>query len=275
MEVIASATATEADLKVVRMRLEVLPEAIRKALRKRGISLLVCRDNVTTSGRAVFDEPPRNWPEGKHWVDVPGCFIPETNEVVIATLGEGEERHVPLRGEKHGSRDLVFHEVMHADDIELVDNEWRRRSNNTDFQGAWRDDIAAGGFANYAYEAKVSEEGYAESAARFFADDRAMVDQWPKLYRFWGRSPLPIMPEAIAGTRSLSHDHSGAIGTARLTPEGRYELDLVATSSSGMVGHALMVLDPDEPASWQVSKQVSDRRGDMLNGVAILLESFR
>lgn len=275
MKIKAGGSATELDVAVVTEKMGLLDDAVLASLADRKIDLVVCRDNVTDYRPELADKQPRNWPEGKTWKIVPGCYMPATKEVVIATLGEGDQRRVPAKGEKHGSFDLVVHEVMHADDLILKNNEWRNRSDNAGFLKAWRDDITDGGFANYAYEAKEAEEGYAESAARFFASDTRLADEWPNLFEFWKNGVLPIEVGEAPPQRRGGHAHGDTVGTARRTAEGAVELDLIATSDDGVIGHALFTLEPDEPQFASVEQQLGPRRrGDTGPGEPVLLRPF-
>src|SRR5688500_12928774 len=161
MKVTPGGSAEQIDVELVRAKLNLIPKAILDDLDRRGIGVVVCRESVTDYRRDMAGVHPRNWPDGVTWDVVPGCYLPDENNVAIATIADGADRRVPARGEKHGSYDLVIHEVMHADDY-VGD---RRRSDNAAFAVARQADVDGGGFADNPYESAVMEEAYAESAA--------------------------------------------------------------------------------------------------------------
>lgn len=277
MKVVTAGDANSIDHALVKSRLGQMPQPLLDVLDQRDVSLVVCRDNVTNSGRDAFGEPPENWPKDKSWGDVPGCYVPASREVIIATTGTGDERRVPGHNERHGSFDLIFHEVMHADDIVLHENQWRWRSDNPRFIEAWRADIEAGGFENYVYESKLPREGYAESATRFFAGDSSLSHEWPHLDRFWRNADLPVDlgPLRSDARRSLEIEYSGMIGSVRVNAMGQYELDLVGRNASGVVGHAYLVLEQGDPAFEQVANQLAGRRDSaLLSGEPVALMPF-
>ncbi|MBB5986602.1 hypothetical protein [Sphingobium lignivorans] len=270
VDVIPGGSGSSLDVELVAARAAALPGEIRAALADRGIRIVACRDNVTDYQPNMAELLPRNWPAGVTWSVVPGCFIPAQSVVVIATLGDDDERHIPAKGEKHGSFDLVIHEVMHADDILLQDNVWRRRSDNPQFRSAWAADIAAQGFERYAYERAQAEEAYAESAARHFAGDDRLEVEWPAMAEFWRSTSYPV---AVGETRrAIVSRGTHSVGTARALGEAGFQLDLVATSEDGIIGHALVALEPGDAGYDAVDRQFSRRRD--FGSEIIVLEPF-
>lgn len=272
MEIRAGGSADQRDVDLVAAKLSQLPAAITDDLRRRGIGVVACRDSVTDYRRDMAGVHPRNWPEGVTWDSVPGCYLPDERNVAIATIGDGADRRVPSSGEKHGSFDLVVHEVMHADDyLAEGQHDQTRRSANAAFVTARNGDVASGSMAADAYEAKNIEEAYAESAARAFGHDPRMA--WPGLDGFWRDAALPVTPAVIR--RGIEDHGDGRIGTVTVLEGERFALDLTASDENGPIGHAYVVLAPGDPGYDPVSERLqSIRRGFDEVDVAIPLDPF-
>lgn len=273
MEIRAGGSADQRDVDLVAAKLSQLPTAIIDDLRRRGIGVVACRDSVTDYRRDMAGVHPRNWPEGVTWDSVPGCYLPDERNVAIATIGDGADRRVPLTGEKHGSFDLVVHEVMHADDYvaEGQDNQTRRSANAT-FVSARNGDVFSGRLAADAYEAKNIEEAYAESAARVFGRDPLMA--WPELGGFWRDAALPV-PPVMVQRRGIDDFDDRRIGTVTVLEGERFALDLTASDENGPIGHAYIVLAPGDPGYDPVSERLQAlRRGFDEIDVAIPLDPF-
>ena len=273
MDIRAGGSADQRDVDLVLAKLSLIPVDILADLDRRGIGVVACRDNVTDHLPRLIDDHPRNWPEGMTWLQVPGCYSPQDRVVVIATIGDGADRRVPATGEKHGSFDLVVHEVMHADDYLAEGHRDRtRRSANAAFVAARNADVSSGQLAADAYEAKNIEEAYAESAARAFGGDHRRG--WPGLESFWHDAALPVAPATVQRRGIDDHD-DGRIGTVTVLEDERFALDLTATDDSGMIGHAYVVLGPGEAGYDPVYQRLrSTRRGFDEVNVAIPLDPF-
>jgi hypothetical protein len=260
MNVKPGGSADQRDVDLVAAKLGQLPAALTDDLHRRGIGVVACRDSVTDYRRDLAGVHPRNWPEGMTWDAVPGCYLPDEKNVAIATIGDSFDRRVPLKGEKHGSFDLVVHEVMHADDY-VADghNDQTRRSANAAFVAARNGDVFTGQLAADAYEAKNIEEAYAESAARVFGGDPHMT--WPGQETFWRDAALPVAP-VVVQRRGIDDRDDRHIGTVTVLEGERFALDLTATDDGGAIGHAYVVLKPGDPGYDPVSERLrSMRRG--------------
>lgn len=273
MDVRPGGSADQRDAELVAAKLSLIPAEILADLERRGIGVVACRDNITDYRPDKINEHPRNWPPEMTWKLVPGCYLPDERNVAIATIGEGADRRVPVTGEKHGSFDLVVHEVMHADDY-VADghHDQTRRSANAAFVTARNTDVFNGQLAADAYEARNIEEAYAESAARVFGSDPLV--RWPQLDGFWRDAALPVAPVVIQRRGIDDHDDR-RIGTVTVLEGERFALDLTATDESGTIGHAYVVLEPGDAGYDPIYERLrSTRRGFDETNVPIPLDPF-
>ena len=176
---------TAADSALVVAQLEKLPKPLLDQLQKGGGSVKVCKGTVTDYLTDLKGQHPRDWPAGKTWDEVPGCQ--HGKEVVIATKGTGADDHVPLAGEGHGSANLVLHETAHGIDHSVSPS----LSTGRLFNAARDADLSA----LPPYETQPNpggqEETFAESCARYYANDPFSAEETPHLHKYWRDNPLP------------------------------------------------------------------------------------
>jgi len=180
-----SGTADDVDLVV--NELAKMPKALLDALKTNGTKVKVCRGSVTDYLTELRGVKPRGWPPGMTWDSVPGLQQPAKKEVVIATIGHaGHDAHVPKTNEGHGSANLVIHETAHGVDFSATPH----MSSGAPFNAARTPDLAG----LTAYETQPGnagqEESFAESCARFYANDPASAESTPHLHKYWRDNPL-------------------------------------------------------------------------------------
>jgi hypothetical protein len=261
--VLYDGSGEESDADLIRAQLQLLPRALLTSLSTDGIKIVACRESVVDYRSDLITKTPRGWPAGVSWSSVPGCYLPDERKVAIATVLWNGVRQIPPCGVKHGSFNLVLHEVMHADDYSAD----RLRSHNGDFLAAREIDKAA--LTDYQRQdgAAGFEESYAETAARHFGADASFAVNCGTLSQFWSNTSFPVPPGRMA--RAAVHG-PGYVGTARLLDDGAIELDLRADEDDVIVGaHALLRVAPGSIAH----AQVSNRRRRGATGV-MLLEAF-
>lgn len=237
LQVVARGSGDASDVALVSAELAKLPAALQSLLHDQELVVFACRDAVTDACPELLDDHPRGWPPGRTWALVPGAYVPARKAVVIATVPVPEDasrRHVPPKGWMHNAFNLVVHETLHADDY-LAD---RLRCHNPDFKAARSADYDA----LHDYEKQDGdaglEETYAESGSRFFGGDTTLAEAWPNLDRFWAERSFPVPPG-----RRIRRRRRSAVGLARQTADGAYELDLRAENGQGAIGHALFRLE--------------------------------
>ena len=262
IEVKPGGRGTEADVALVRAELAKMPAAILEALAEEGIGVVACWDNVVDHLPHMANDNPRNWSPGTNWTVVPGCYDPNGRNVVIATVASaGGGRIIPPKGVKHGSWNLVLHEVMHADDYSAG----RRRCRNRGFVAARNSELARQPLKLTEYESKPDqaghEETYAESAARYFGSDPTLAASLPSLHSFWSSASLPLDKGPAL---QLRRGGAAAIGTATLLDNGMIELDLRAESEDGVIGHALIQVSREDESHSKLRRRFSrsGRRGE-------------
>ena len=187
----AGGSATAADARLVRAELERMPMGALEIMTNNGTKVVASRDNITDYRTDLKGVTPRGWDPADTWDIVPGVYLPDTNEVVIATVGHGTTAgaHVPVSGEGHGSHNLTIHESFHAVDL---GGGGAARSTEADFNTARTADTAA--LSSYENQpgAAGQQETYAESAARYFGGDPNDATTYPNLHDFWANnSPKP------------------------------------------------------------------------------------
>jgi hypothetical protein len=119
---------------------------------------------------------------------VPGVFLGDTNEVVIATTGHGTAAgaKVPPTGHGHGAFDLAAHESMHGYDLGGTGD--KKHSDPAFVTARTKDMSKLGRYFKQAGDAGL-EETFAESAARYYGGDPKMKNDWPNLWKYWDSRP--------------------------------------------------------------------------------------
>jgi hypothetical protein len=181
-------SGTAADARLVRSELERMPLGALQIMTNNGTKVIACRDNITDYRTDLKGVQPRGWDPGDTWDMVPGVYLGDDNEVVVATIGHGTAAgaHVPATGEGHGSHNLTVHEAFHAVDL---GHGGAARSSEADFDAARTADFAT--LSSYEQQAGSAgqEETYAESAARYYGGDPGDAAAHPNLHDFWDKNP--------------------------------------------------------------------------------------
>ena len=175
-------SGTQEDVDAVVAQLEKMPLAELEQMERNGTKVVACRGSVTDHRTDLQGVQPRGWPPGKTWDDVPGAFVPDRNEVVIATRAAADgSREIPPTGSSHGSANLVLHEAGHA--MDHVGGEVSE--NDAAFKAAYEADQAAmPEYLRQPGEAGRSE-AYAESHALYLQDPAECRRRYPNLARYW------------------------------------------------------------------------------------------
>jgi len=182
MLVTPGGSGTAEDAELVAAELAKLPPSILARMLANGTRVVACRGSVTDYRTELQGVAPRGWPAGSTWDNVPGSFMPGSNEVVIATIGHPANPHVPATGEGHGSANLVVHEGLHGYDKGAGGHV----SDSPDFAAARAADTGPG-TSTYEQQAGVAgqEESYAESGARYYSDPAGSSTAEPNLGNYW------------------------------------------------------------------------------------------
>ena len=264
--VVAGGSGTAADVAAVRPEIAKLSVDILGFLAGKKAKVVACRDSVTDVERGLRGVVPRGWENlvpRRTWDDVPGTYLAEGKRVLVATTaGPGGARTVPPLGAGHGSANLAVHETLHGRH-RLASSVLKAKS----FKQAREADFAR--LPDYLRQDGVAglEETYAESGARFFERDPTLAADWPALFAFWSGAPIPPAPTrgasvlaslAGGGTRGAPPAEP-AIGTAEMAADGTITLDLRA-ARRGALGHALIVVRPDDPDYEEVLDRYFPRR---------------
>ena len=179
---------TAADARLVRTELERMPLGALQIMTNNKTKVVACRDNITDHRTDLKGVPPRGWDPGDTWDIVPGVYLPDTNEVVIATIGHGTAAgaHVPVSGEGHGAYNLTIHESFHAVDL---GGGGTSVSSSADFTTARNADLAT--LSSYELQpgSAGEQETYAESAARYYGGDPNDATNHPNLHDYWDKHP--------------------------------------------------------------------------------------
>ena len=260
----------EADAALVTAQLIHFPKTLGDSIVAAGISLVACRNNVTDFAPQLHNQAPRNWPPGSTWDIVPGAYIPELHQVVIATQPTpGGGWHVPVYGELEGSRSIVIHESMHAYDYENLD---KKKSADPAFLAARQSDFALLG-PYFQYPNGGAEETFAESAAMHFGLDQSTASTWPTLAQYWAAyaagNPPPAAPAAVSAQGTGDHDDH--IGHATLHTDGTLALNLRADGDNGEIGHARVTIAPNHPLYPAITQHVT---GDAQTTATTAPQSF-
>lgn len=175
-------TADASDKEVVVAEMIKIPLPALKALKEKGVKVVVCRNSVTEIREDLKGVRPRGWPEGSTWDSVPGLNDPNNDRVIIAT----RDGKVPEAGNGHGGHNLVLHEVGHAigdavetggiDDPKFIAAREKDKEHLDDYEGQ------AGN--------PGVRETYAESFARFYDNDPDDATTYPNLHAYWASDPF-------------------------------------------------------------------------------------
>ena len=253
-------SADASDMAAVRPAAAQLPPQVLSFLRMKGARIIVCRGAITDHARELKGVQPRGRPAGMTWDIVPGVYLPSRKQVVVATLpAGGGARRLPVRGEGHGSFNLLLHEAMHGHDF--LKN--HRLLGASRFVAARTADFARlGSYEQQAGDAGL-QETYAESAARAFGRDATLAASWPQLAQFWALlnpGQLQLAPEIIDEApprRRIKARRKTPVGTAQVTADGSIALNLRADAGDGAIGHALVTIAPDAPDYDAIARHLS------------------
>jgi hypothetical protein len=257
------------DVPLVVTELERFGPAGLEALRDEGLEVVVCHGSVTDHATDLRGKRPRGWPAGRTWDEVPGVYLPDRGEIVIALRSQGGAWRIPPTGDGHGSFNLVLHESMHGYDYK----QGGARSRFADFRAARTADAAALGPYESQADPAGSEETYAESAARAFGEDPSLAGQWPTLAAFWSGFSFPGPMDDSEGVAAHAHG-SGPVGFATLLPNRGIALDLRAEGPNGEVGHAVLVVPPTDPAMTAIAEHVFSGQEEAAPGAPVVVHPF-
>jgi hypothetical protein len=181
-------SGTPADARLVRAELQRMPMGALEIMSNNHTKVIACRGNITDYRTDLKGKNPRGWDPADTWDTVPGVFLGDHNEVVIATIGHGTAggAHVPAHGEGHGSHNLTIHESFHAVDM---GHGGAPRSSDATYDAARAADAPTLSPYENQPGAAGQEESYAESAARYYGGDPNDATQHPNLHDFWDRHP--------------------------------------------------------------------------------------
>jgi len=257
--VVRGGTGMDEDVAAVRPEIAKLSAELLGSLIKKGAKVVACRGSVTDVETKLRGAVPRGWEDlrpQRTWDSVPGTYLAKGKRVIVATTAApGGGRKVPDTGDGHGSVNLAVHETLHGRHRlsgSVLKAKGFKKAREADFArlpAYLRQEGAAG-----------LEETYAESGARFFHRDPTLATDWPALFAFWSGAPIPA---AAAGASILASLGGGAaeaapapaaIGVAEMDEDGTITLDLRA-ARRGALGHALLVIGPDDPDYEEVRAQ--------------------
>jgi len=250
-------SANASDAALVENRLTAFTVPILTRLISDSTTVIVCRGSVTEYLTQLRGVAPRGWPPGSTWDLVPGTFYPETNEVVLAVIGPPGGSHIPLKGEGHGSEDVVLHETAHGFDM---GGGLPYLSTGAAFIAARNADFSL--LSNYEKQPSPAgeQETFAESAARFFTGRGVDL---PHLRTYWATISDELARQAriMAGrpvaTRGFPLEEvlGDTIGTASMSLDGTIALHLRATGS-GAKGDALLNYQRNDPRYYDVLRHL-------------------
>ena len=256
--VVAGGSGTAADVAAVQPEIAKLSVDILSFLAGKKAKVVACRGSVTDVETSLRGVVPRGWENlvpRRTWDDVPGTYLAQGKRVLVATIATASGgRQVPDMGVGHGSANLAVHETLHGRH-RLAGSVLKSKS----FKQARDSDFAR--LPEYLQQDGVAglEETYAESGARFFQRDPGLAADWPALFAFWSGAPIPqaatrgspaLASLRGAGTRQAPPAEP-AIGSAEMAADGTITLDLRA-ARRGALGHALIVVCPDDPDYGEV-----------------------
>lgn len=278
---VAGGSADASDVAAARPHARLLPAAVVRFLRDKGIPVVVCRESITDHEASLRGVKPRGWPRNPDgteptWDQVPGAYLPRRRQVVVATRMRAGVREVATSG--HGSTNLLIHEALHAHDREA-----RRRPTETrSFRDAWDRDWPILGDAYYQQErdrrpSAGREESYAESAAYRFGGRPDLLARWPSVAGFWdalaagaleaaGMTESAATDDAAEAAESVEvaqddHGAPAAVGVARRLADGSYALLLSADTPEVVGAHALVRVPPGTATHDALATQEAEAAG--------------
>jgi hypothetical protein len=204
--------------------------------------------------------------------------------VVIATIASGAMRAVPTKASGlHGSDNLIVHESLHGYDY--VRN--HKPLKDKGFVAARTADFSKLGPYERQEGRAGLEETFAESGAKYVTVPEALRATWPNLHAFWsataGDGGLETVAPALEGLAAeeapIFEEGVGAeeaIGTAEYGVGGAILLDLRAEDESGAIGHAMLIIAPDDEAYGAVNQQLAGGPAEeAVGGGAVLFRPLR
>ena len=245
LEIVPVGHAEPSDVALVEAQYTYLPSHLMRDLASE-LKVVVCWDNVVDADARLDGKRPEGWPKGLTWNDVPGAFLVDRREVAVATITAGEgRRHVPLRGQGHGSWSLAIHELLHG-----FDHVRHTLSSSSGFNDAWKQDkdvIAREKGSEYFLNAHWGKrESFAESGARQFGTSVSGAPVWPELTRFWNALTTEQLRREPSGDTDIAgFDNRLFIGTAYRDAKGALVVKLVAREVGLAEGHGEYVLTPE------------------------------
>ena len=263
--VVAGGTGTAADVAAIRPEIAKLPVETLAFLVDKDVRVVACRRAVTDVEPKLRDDVPRGWKDldpPRTWDDVPGTYLAKGKRVIVATIdAPGGGRMMPRTGVGHNSANLALHETLHCRhrlSKKVLKAKSFRKARDADFDR----------LPDYLKQKDVAglEETYAESGARFYQRDPKLASDWPALFAFWSGLPIPaaggggILASLGLVAAPEAAPAGQAIGTAEMTDEGTIILDLRA-SKRGALGHALIMVGPDDPDYEKVRARHFPRAG--------------
>jgi hypothetical protein len=188
---------TDADKELVAKELAKLPKSTLEQMKAQGTKVVACQGSVTDYDTSLKGKQPGGWPDGSTWDSVPGMYDPNTNKVVVATIGQNDPggAHVPITGEGHGSANLTVHEAMHGVDAGAGG---AARSTGTTFGTARGQDVGSLGEYETQAGAAGPSETWAESSARYYGGGGGTTG----LDNYWKNNP--VGPGPAASTRATT-----------------------------------------------------------------------
>jgi hypothetical protein len=258
-------TADATDLAALKPIAARLPPQVVSFLVSKGAKIIVCRKSITDHAKDLAGVQPRGWPAGMTWDVVPGVYLPDRKQVVVATLpAVPSGRRLPATGEGHGSFNLLLHETMHGHDFLKNHGILKDRTFTT---ARTADYAKLGSYEQQAGDAGL-QETYAESAARSFGHDATLPAGWPNLAQFWAQLPTtqlsmtPGMPAPEPPPRTVTPPGPDTpVGTASVAADGTITLDLRADAPGGAIGHALIHIAPDHPQHAAIAAHLTGGEG--------------
>lgn len=256
--VIPGGTGTAEDVIAVTVEANRLPDWVIDHFLAQQVRIIACRGSVTDFETDLQGEIPRGWESiGRTWDSVPGCYFDERKRVVIATVERDGQREVPDKATGlHGSDSLVVHESLHGYDYSSQHSFLKLAS----FRSSRDRDLA--GLTPYENQAGQAglEETFAETGAQFCVEPAALAKRCPTLIDFW--DAMPNIEEAIP-VPLPAHEGPQPLGSVTRDDSGALMFNLRAEGVGGAIGHANLVVTPDEPQHRQLQQTLFPDAGDL------------
>ncbi len=186
----AGGSGTDADAEAVARSLQSMPIGMLQAAEKSGVKVVACRGGITDAATDLKGVQPRGWPPGSTWDIVPGAYLPDRSELVIATVEDPNGgRMVPPTGMGHGSFNIAAHELAHGlDDKSALAG---HNSGEAEFVAAYSADTESLRAHDETYllqeGAAGRSEAFAETFARYISNDPTLQGELPGMYSYWQR----------------------------------------------------------------------------------------